>query len=126
MDSYSSCFKWHQRIYLLEATGELIVPNNVTRDSSFVGKSNWAQDKNANAIYDEIKIFDRALNSFEILEDARINNIIFNLAKKNHAPKVSKNALEYYWSFDVNLNDEINGAELYDGFNVFLTKRMLV
>jgi len=106
---------------ILEATGVLLVPNNVTRDSSFVGKSNWAQDKNANAIYDEIKIFDRALNSFEILEDARTNNIIFNLTKKNHVRKVSKNDLEYYWSFDGNLNDEINGAELYDGFNAFLT-----
>jgi hypothetical protein len=44
------------------------VPNNVLRTQNFIGKSNWAVDANANAnaIFDEIKIFSVALTQFQV------------------------------------------------------------
>jgi hypothetical protein len=44
----------------------LIVPNNITRTSNYIGKSNFENISNADAIYDEIKIYNRALTSIEI------------------------------------------------------------
>ena len=44
----------------------LLVPNNITRTSNYIGKSNFENISNADAIYDEIKIYNRALTSIEI------------------------------------------------------------
>ena len=41
-------------------------PNNVTRNINYIGKSNWP-DASANAVYDELRIYNRALNQSEIL-----------------------------------------------------------
>lgn len=113
---------------ILDATGELLIPkNNIIRNSSFIGKSNWGHDTNADAVYDEIKIFDRALDSFEIADDARLNNIIFNLTQQNNKQsKVlsssSGDDLISYWSFNGNTHDEIMGIDLYDGLNANLVQ----
>jgi arabinan endo-1,5-alpha-L-arabinosidase len=40
----------------------------VYRDFCYIGKSNWPTDPNANADYDEIKIFNRALSDSELFE----------------------------------------------------------
>ena len=42
------------------------VPNNIMRTKNYVGKSNWNGDPNANAVYDDLKFFNRALNQIEI------------------------------------------------------------
>ena len=49
--------------------GSLFAPNNITRTSNYIGKSNWASDSNADAIYDEIKIFKGALSSNDIMNE---------------------------------------------------------
>ena len=43
-------------------------PLNVIRNSNFVGGSNWPVDPLPNVIYDELRIFNRALDASEIVE----------------------------------------------------------
>jgi hypothetical protein len=38
----------------------------VYRTSNFVGKSNWPDSLNVNAVYDDLKIFNRSLTQSEI------------------------------------------------------------
>ena len=47
------------------ATGTLNVSNNQTRTNNYIGKS----DLNADAIYDEFKIYKEALSSNDILKE---------------------------------------------------------
>ena len=42
------------------------VPRNIMRSSNYVGKSNWNSNPNANAKYDDLKFFNRALNQTEV------------------------------------------------------------
>ena len=46
----------------------LFHPANVTRNKNYIGKSNWAADELANAIYDELRIYNRVLDQTEILD----------------------------------------------------------
>ena len=50
-------------------TGYLNSPSNITRTSNYIGKSNWPTMSNADAIYDEIKIFKGALISTDIMNE---------------------------------------------------------
>lgn len=102
---------------ILDSNGLMLVPKNVTRVSNYIGKSNWGHDQNADALYDEIKIFNRALSPLEISDDARKNNIIFNSYHYSF-----DNELIHYWSFSGNTKDEIGIADLYDGVNAYLTE----
>jgi hypothetical protein len=52
------------------ATGTLNVPNNIIRTSNYIGKSNWV-NQNADAVYDEIKIYQVALSSNDIMKEYR-------------------------------------------------------
>jgi hypothetical protein len=56
------------------ATKELLVPNNITRTTNYIGKSNWASNPNANAIYDEFKIYQGALSSSDIMNEYQISS----------------------------------------------------
>jgi len=62
------------------STALLLVPNNIERTSNYIGKSNWPYDSNADAIYDEIKIYNQALASDDIMNEYinSSNNGIFN------------------------------------------------
>ena len=51
------------------ATGTLLVPNNIQRTSNYIGKNNWPTRPIADAIYDEIKIFQGALTSTDIMNE---------------------------------------------------------
>jgi len=55
------------------ATNTLNVPNNITRTSNYIGKSNY-DDPNADAIYDELKIYQGALSSADILNEYKKNS----------------------------------------------------
>lgn len=46
-----------------------VYPKNLTRTFCYIGKSNWASDSLANAYFDDIKIYNRALSQNEILVD---------------------------------------------------------
>ena len=48
-------------------TGQLYIPNNVVRTSNYIGKCNWNGYPNADAIYDEIKIYQVALSPVDII-----------------------------------------------------------
>ncbi len=50
------------------AINYLLTPNNVTRNSNFIGKSN-SNDYNTDAVYDELKIYSGSLTSNYILDD---------------------------------------------------------
>jgi len=67
-----------------KATGTLLSPNNITRKNNYIGKSNYFDQANADAIYDDIKIFKGALSSNVILNEysTSSNNGIFNLRYK--------------------------------------------
>jgi hypothetical protein len=69
-----------------KATGTLLVPNNITRKNNYIGKSNYFNQANADAIYDEIKIFKGALSSNDILNEYKnsSNNGIFNYLNLNN------------------------------------------
>jgi hypothetical protein len=54
------------------ATGTLNVPNNITRKNNYIGKSNWGAP-NADAIYDEFKIYQVALSSTDIMNEYQIS-----------------------------------------------------
>ena len=56
------------------ATNTLNVPNNITRKSNYIGKSNLATDSNADAIYDELKIYQGALSSADIFNEYKKNS----------------------------------------------------
>jgi hypothetical protein len=58
------------------AYGTLNLPNNITRTNNYIGKSNWPTDFNADAIYDEFKIYKVALSSNEISSEyqSSLNN----------------------------------------------------
>ena len=48
-------------------------PKKIVRNKNYIGKSSWA-DPNANAVFDDIKIFNRDLSEQEIKSD--MNNRI--------------------------------------------------
>ena len=50
------------------STYKLLTPNNVIRNRNFIGKSN-SNDSNADAVYDELKIYSGSLTSNSILDD---------------------------------------------------------
>jgi len=51
------------------------VPNNIQRTRNYIGKSNWdGIDANADAIYDEIKIYQVALSSADIMNEYQISS----------------------------------------------------
>jgi hypothetical protein len=54
---------------LIVATGKATSsPNNILRTSNFIGKSNWG-NPNADAIFDELKIFSVALTQSQIKKE---------------------------------------------------------
>ena len=55
------------------AAGSQHSPRNVSRNINFIGKGNFPGDESADAIYDEIKIFNRPLDEYEIKDDAEID-----------------------------------------------------
>jgi len=61
-------------------TGKLQIPNNIIRKSNYIGKSNWASDLNADAIYDEFKIYQVALSSIDIMNEYQISSNIGKLS----------------------------------------------
>ena len=51
---------------ILCSNSSLYEPSNVIRKLNFIGKSNWPQDELANAVYDELRIYNRVLTLNEI------------------------------------------------------------
>jgi len=73
--------KWYHVAFVLNETiGSIYVngilainctnfaPNNVQRTNNYIGKSNWGYP-NANAIYDEIKIYQGAMSQANVVND---------------------------------------------------------
>jgi hypothetical protein len=59
------------------------IPNNILRTNNYIGKSNWASHLNADAIYDEFKIYQVALSSSNIMTEYKISS---NNGKINKRP----------------------------------------
>jgi len=51
---------------VITASGTMLVPNSIQRTANYIGKSN-GQNPNADAIYDEIQIYQGAMSSADIL-----------------------------------------------------------
>jgi hypothetical protein len=51
-----------------------LVPSNILRTKNFIGKSNWNADSYADAIYDEIKIYQGGLSLNQILNEYNISS----------------------------------------------------
>ena len=57
------------------ANGTLFVPNNIIRTKNYIGGTSWyLTDYNADAVYDEIKIYNRALSSSIIKDQYSISS----------------------------------------------------
>ncbi|CAF0867820.1 unnamed protein product [Brachionus calyciflorus] len=54
---------------VLDHQGALEYPVNILRTNCFLGKSNFKKDSEASADFDDIKLFNRALDNVEILEE---------------------------------------------------------
>ncbi|MCU0436222.1 MAG: T9SS type A sorting domain-containing protein [Bacteroidia bacterium] len=50
------------------ASGAVSTPANVVRTINYIGRSAWAADAYANAIYDDLRIYNRALTANEVLQ----------------------------------------------------------
>ena len=63
--------------------GSLSVPSMLSTTNNYMGKSNSLSHSNANAVYDELKIYERALQPNDVLSDYMIssNNGLFNFIK---------------------------------------------
>jgi hypothetical protein len=84
------------------ANGILNVPNNITRTKNYIGKSYSPLGSNADAIYDELKIYQDALSSIDI------KNEYSNAGILNYCPS-------NYWPMSNHLNDAVGGANLFEG-----------
>lgn len=49
-------------------------PNNILRLNCYIGASNWLVDQLANAVIDDVKVYNRALSEQEILQDMYIHS----------------------------------------------------
>ena len=56
------------------AEGSQYLPRNVSRNINSIGIGNFPGDESADAYYDEIKIFNRALDEYEINDEADIDD----------------------------------------------------
>jgi hypothetical protein len=54
-------------------TNTLYVPNNIIRTNNYIGKSNWV-NANADAVYDEFKIYQVALVPNDIMNEYQISS----------------------------------------------------
>jgi len=64
-----------------DTSGPLYIPRNLMRMNNYIGKSNFANFKNAHAIYDELKIYKRALSLSQLIQDMnQIHNNINGLS----------------------------------------------
>jgi hypothetical protein len=92
------------------ANGTLNVPNNLQRTNNYIGKNNWNTYPNADAIFDEFKIYQGALSSNEIINEYLLNS---NDGIINYCPS-------NYWPMS-NLSDVVGGANLFGGSNFMFT-----
>jgi len=77
---------------------QLVLPVNIPRMTSYIGKSNWAEDKLLSGRLDELRIWDHVRTTDEIN-----NNMHTTLS--NH----EVNSLLAYWTFENNrINDKCN------------------
>jgi len=64
--------------------GTLNVPKNISRISNFISKSNWPSNSNADAIYDDFKIYEGALSASDVMNECQISS---NNGKKSNVFK---------------------------------------
>lgn len=100
---------------ILDSKGSLLIPRNVTRTSNYIGKSNWGHDQNADATFDEIKIYKRALSSLKIADDSRTNNLISDSS-------IFNTTNGHAWFFSGDTKDVYGNEDLFDGVNAYLTE----
>lgn len=91
---------------ILYASGNLYVPKNVVRKTNYIGGSNFG-NPNANAVYDEIKIYKGALTSAEVFNDYTAIDT-FGARLLN------------YWPMN-NLSDIVGEKDLFEGVNYLFT-----
>lgn len=59
----------------LQGSGYSMSPRNTLRSLNYLGKSNWIQDPDAVADIDDLRIYNRALNNSEILDEYLFSNL---------------------------------------------------
>jgi hypothetical protein len=91
------------------ANGTINIPNNLQRTTNYIGKSNFG-DQNADAIYDEFKIYQGALSSDDIMNEYQLN---FRRGIINYCPS-------NYWPMS-NFIDVVSGADLFNGSSYSFT-----
>jgi len=81
--------EWYHLAYVLNGTNmtmyingenvgsqDSMIPAYIVRSSSFIGRSNWYPgDQDANAYFDEIKIYNRALSPDEVAYDMTVSSL---------------------------------------------------
>jgi hypothetical protein len=85
--SIMSLNKWYFISFVLNGTtgfiyingnlvinGTLQTPNNILRKSNYIGKCNWPNVSNADAIYDEFKMYKGTFSSNDIMNEYKISS----------------------------------------------------
>ena len=82
-------------------SGPLNKPNNVTRNSNFIGKSNWkaGYDLNADTIFDDIKIL------FPSLEDLDIADVVCFLEFFSDTTNIKETIIDVATLYGRNINE---------------------
>ena len=65
------------------AVGSQYSPRNVSRNINFIGKGNFPGDESADAVFDEIKVFNKSLDEYEIKDEVNTDKGMLN-RKKNY------------------------------------------
>jgi len=92
-----SLMKTEAKIYLngqLDKTGYISSPKPTVRTLNYIGKSNW-NNENADAIYDELKIFNRALLPEEIAYEASLKKTL--LITKSNSSTSNKSIISIFF-----------------------------
>lgn len=94
----------------------MLKPISVKRKNCFIGGSNWNHDGLAYATYDEIKLYDIALNESEIIKEVKdFNNPNDSkpVNKSAYMPVITK-GLQNYWPFNGDTLDYAGNLHITD------------
>ena len=88
--------------------------NDVVRTKNYLGKNNWESASNVHAIFDDIKIFDRALTIKEIMvEKDKVDEIVYGqILHILSLYELFTEGLIHYWPFASSTKDIVGNNHM--------------
>lgn len=60
---------------LLVKNGVSLVPNNVIRETNYIGRNSWPQIAYTNGVFADLKIYQGAMTSDQIMNDYNVSSL---------------------------------------------------